>query len=215
MIWQDSEDENSNAEILISNKNMICVFLQLTEPWSSLGWLDPGTLTWIASVNFIGALLHCQNYCQLHTNTKTNHFMQERECVICPPWPRDFPRTVLLKHGQLGPTVARPHGPICQFSQFAWNHKSWIGGKNGAGDDRLYDRLFGLCLFALSKLFSTSYKQQGKLFQVVWSALSPPPRCSGSSLWGLFSPSPLVWWAVILVAVDQRLFLVGCWCIII
>ena len=85
MIWQDSEDENSNADILISNKNLICVFLQLTEPWSSLGWLDPGTLTWIASVNFIGALLHCQNYSQLHTNTKANHFMQERECVICPP----------------------------------------------------------------------------------------------------------------------------------
>ena len=29
---------------------------QLTSPWSSLGWLAPGTLTWIASVNFIGAL---------------------------------------------------------------------------------------------------------------------------------------------------------------
>ena len=31
------------------------LFCQLTSPWSSLGWLTPGTLTWIASVNFIGA----------------------------------------------------------------------------------------------------------------------------------------------------------------
>lgn len=33
------------------------VLPQLTDPWSSLGWLDPGTLTWIASVNFIGCML--------------------------------------------------------------------------------------------------------------------------------------------------------------
>ena len=32
------------------------LFCQLTSPWSSLGWLTPGTLTWIASVNFVGAL---------------------------------------------------------------------------------------------------------------------------------------------------------------
>ena len=32
------------------------VLPQLSQPWSSLGWLDQGTISWIASINFIGCM---------------------------------------------------------------------------------------------------------------------------------------------------------------
>lgn len=48
------------------------VLPQLSGPWSNLGWLDKGTLTWIASVNFIGCMVGSLLYFPLQKVLSSN-----------------------------------------------------------------------------------------------------------------------------------------------
>jgi len=62
------------------------VLPQLTKPWSSLGWLDPGTLTWIASVNFIGCMLGALASAPLQRLTSTRLLLSLTSLLTTLSW---------------------------------------------------------------------------------------------------------------------------------